>query len=298
MKKHILLLGFALVAARAARAQSAIGEVFSSDAGVRGSVILSGNGTRVLSGSQVSAGDGIALLKLERGGEVRICPKTSLSFSADPSGKALVLGLNTGSMELNYSLRAASDSLVTPDFRLQLISPGKFHFAISVLPSGDTCLRSLPGNNAAIFITEMMGSESYQLSPGKDVMFRTGKISGITDAPPICGCPEVKREMLRANVPPPMSPPMPPPAKEFFPPAKPAGEPHLEVDSSFVYRGNGVAEDYYVTVARLAVSRDNSRLALALLPRVSGPAQASDPPKKKQGMLDRIGGFLGRLFRK
>ncbi len=75
---------------------------------------------------------------------------------------------------------------------MQLISPGTFHFAISVAATGDTCVRSLPGNDAAVFIAEMMGRDSYQLSPGKSVMFRGGKISGATDAPAACGCPELK----------------------------------------------------------------------------------------------------------
>ncbi len=149
----------------------------------------------MLSGSQVTAGDGAALLKLERGGELRICAKTNLSLSADAAGKALVLGLNAGAMELNYSLASSADLLITPDFRLQLISPGTFHLAISVNPAGDTCLRSLPGNDASVFISEMMGSDSYQLSPGKNVMFRAGKISGATEAPAVCGCPETTPEM-------------------------------------------------------------------------------------------------------
>ena len=79
---------------------------------------------------------------------------------------------------------------MTPDFRLQLISPGTFHLAISVGASGDTCLRTLPGNDAAVFVAEMMGKDSYQLSPGKSVLFGGGKISGATVAPERCGCPE------------------------------------------------------------------------------------------------------------
>ena len=108
-----LVLGVALAAAPAVHGQKAIGEVFSSDASVRGSVSFSGGGTRVLSGSQVMAGDVAALLKLERGGELRICPKTNLSVSADANGAALALGLNTGAMELDYELSGAVDALMT-----------------------------------------------------------------------------------------------------------------------------------------------------------------------------------------
>lgn len=306
VNKYWLVLSCALLSAPAMYAQSAIGEVFASDASVRGSVILSGNGTRVLSGSQVSAGDAVAVLKLERGGQVRICPKTNLSLSADSAGKSLVLGMNAGAMEVDYPLLSASDSVLTPDFRLQLISPGDFHFAISVGVSGDTCLRTLPGNDAAVFVAEMMGSESYQLTPGKSVLFKAGKISGAMEAPKNCGCPEVKAEPVQAD------PKTVAPDAALEIPAKiaetiaadpqPTADAHMEVESTFVYRGkNAMPDDLYSTVSKLSVSTDNSHLALALLPKVSAPAvAAAEPPKaeKKPGVFHRLGKFMGRLFSK
>ena len=191
MRRLLLLgVGLALAASAQAQGQKALGVLFSGDASVRGAVLLRAQATEVLSGSQITAGEGSALLKLERGGQLRVCPKTNLSLNAGASGKALSLGLNAGAMELDYSLDSGADSLITPDFRLLLISPGSFHLAISVSSSGDTCMRSLPGNSASIFITEMMGSDSYQLAPGKNVLFMKGKISLATQAPAVCGCPE------------------------------------------------------------------------------------------------------------
>lgn len=289
----MLLLSFALVAAPAADAQNAIGEVFSGDASVRGSVLFSNHGTKVLSGSQVTAGEGVALLKLERGGQLRICPKTNLSLSADAGGKALVLGLNAGSMELNYSLATAADSLVTPDFRLQLISPGTFHLAISVSPAGDTCLRSLPGNDASVFVAEMMGNDSYQLSPGKNVMFRAGRISGATEAPADCGCAEIIAPKIAEPAPTPAEP-----ANQGVPPPDKPTEGHMEVDSSFVYRGKEAAPDLYNAVSRLSVATNDSKLALALIPKVTGPEAKTEAPAKKPGILHRLGSMLGRVFRR
>lgn len=314
MKKRLLLLGIALAASPALYAQNDIGEVFSSDASVRGSVVLSGHGAHVLSGSQVSAGDGVALLKLERGGELRICPKTNLSLSVDANGKSLVVGMNVGAMELNYSLQSSTDSVITPDFRLQLISPGNFHFAISVAPSGDTCLRSLPGNDASVFIAEMMGNGAYQLSPGKSALFKSGRISGLTDAPAVCGCPELKTEQPEpiltnlgstASAGAPATASLAPPSTDAVSsspttatPASNAQEAHLEVKGSFVYRGNEAVQDYYVAVSRLSLSTDNSRLALALLPQVSGPATEIKPQPQNPGFLHRLRRFLARLVGK
>jgi hypothetical protein len=297
VKKYLLLLVMALATAPALFAQKPVGELFSDDASVRGLVAFKRNGMHVLSGSQIAAGDGTALLKLERGGDLRICPKTSLSVSADAGGRSLVLGLNVGAMELDYTLPSAADSLITPDFRLQLISPGTFHFAISVAASGDTCVRTLRGNDAAVFIAEMMGGDSYQLSPGKSVMFKAGKISGATEAPAVCGCPETKPETrvpeVAAAVPAKKPTAELPPVADT-PAADEKAEPHLKVESAFIYRGS---EDYYTSVSRLSISLDNSKLALALLPQVSAPVAQIVPVERKRGFLSRFGSMLGRLFR-
>ncbi len=181
--------------------------------------------------------------------------------------------------------------LMTPDFRLQLISPGTFHFAISVAPAGDTCLRSLAGNDASVFISETMGTDSYQLSPGKSVMFRAGKISGATEAPAACGCPEMKQEMMVAQ------------AARSGGPGESGGRArktaagaesnadHLAGHPWLTWRWTALSftevmqavQDYYGAVARLSLSTDNSKLALALLPQVSGPAAEAKAAAKKEG---------------
>jgi len=176
-------------------------------------------------------------------------------------------------------------------------------------------MRSLPGNDASVFIAEMMGNGAYQLSPGKSVLFKAGRISGVTDAPARCGCPEPKAgtpapapagqasTAAIADSAKPLMPSIPTKATASSaasaPPntADPSGA-HLEVESSFVYRGNAAAQDYYESVARLSISADNSRLALALLPTVSGPVEATKPPVQNKGMLHRLGHFLGRLLGK
>ncbi|MGC2210331.1 MAG: hypothetical protein WA532_09495 [Candidatus Korobacteraceae bacterium] len=310
-KKQVLLLGFALAAMGVAQGQNAIGEVFSGDASVRGQVLFSNQGTQVLSGSQVAAGAGAAVLKLKRGGQVRICPGTNLSLTSDASGQALALAMSAGSMELNYTLTSAADAVLTPDFRLQLISPGTFHLAISVGASGDTCVRSLPGNDAAVFVAEMMGKDSYQLSPWKSVLFGGGKISGATVAPESCGCPEPAR-MPEVAESAPGSPAqgssaetvVPPPEQQITQPqpaektpeaaAEQTAVAHLQSNTQFVFRGDQPEPDLSGPVSRLSISTDNSALALALLPQVSGPPAPPAPAEKKSGFLHWLKHVFGR----
>lgn len=313
-KKQVLLLGFALAAMGAAQGQNAIGEVFSGDASVRGQVLFSNQGTQVLSGSQVTAGEGAAVLKLKRGGQVRICPGTNLSLTSDASGQALALAISAGSMELNYTLTSAADAVLTPDFRLQLISPGTFHLAISVGASGDTCVRSLPGSDAAVFVAEMMGKDSYQLSPWKSVLFGGGKISGATVAPQGCGCPEPgpparMPELAEAATGSPAQggsaeTAVPPPDQQITQPqpaekapeaaAEQTAVAHLQSNTQFVFRGEQAEPDLSGLVSRLSISTDNSALALALLPQVSGPPPPPAPVEKKSGFLHWLRHVFGR----
>src|SRR5512140_449438 len=93
------VLGLLCVAPSLLAAQNTVGEVFASDASVRGSVVFVGGGTQVLSGSQVAAGSSSALLRLKRGGDVRICPGTELSVATSPEGHSLLLSLSAGSIE-------------------------------------------------------------------------------------------------------------------------------------------------------------------------------------------------------
>ena len=149
-----------------AYAQKTVGEVFATDATVKGSVLLAGGGTRMMSGSSVTAGNAAAVLKLSRGGEVRVCSRTSISVTSSPSGRDLLLGMGTGDIEAHYRLGSSTDSILTPDFKIQLSGPGDFHVAVGSDPRGNTCVRSLPANTASVIVTELMGDGTYQVKAG------------------------------------------------------------------------------------------------------------------------------------
>jgi len=184
------LLAVLALATGSGVAQDALAEVFASDATVRGSVVLAGSGTRVLSGSSVSAGAQAAVVRLVRGGEVRICPGNSVTLASATGGRELLWGVGTGAIEVHYALQASADTLMTPDFRLLLAGPGAFHFALSSDNRGNTCVRSLAGATSSVIVQEMAGSGSYQVRPGDQVLFRNGRMSEVDATTPLsCGCP-------------------------------------------------------------------------------------------------------------
>jgi hypothetical protein len=168
----------------------AVGDLVSADATVRGSVQTVATGTRVMSGSSVTAGSTTAALKLARGGEVRVCPRSSVSLTLSPSGQDLAMALGTGGMETHFRLRSSADIIMTPDFRILLAGPGNFDYAVAADARGNTCVKALASNTSSLIVSEIMGDGTYQVQPGQQVYFRNGSVANPGNTvPPDCGCP-------------------------------------------------------------------------------------------------------------
>jgi hypothetical protein len=307
-------------------AQQQVGELYATDASVLGSVILASGGMKVLSGSSVVAGKETALLRLDRGGNVRFCPRTSVSVASAPSGSNLMLGMNTGQLEVNYSLAGPSnaDALVTPDFRLLLEGPGDFHFAIGTNSKGDTCVRALKGNTGAVTVTELMGDTSYQVRAQEEVLFRGGRLSQRQRAlPSDCGCPEPSPVLRASNEepPPPPSPsaggtpdssqaasdnaPAEPPVEQAMAAVKTPEAPpeiHLQMEAPFVYNADQ-SEPMVETVTRLRMTPVPQYRIVVAPPPVADPATAASAKQTpesgaphKHSLLRRVGGRVGSFF--
>jgi hypothetical protein len=302
-----LLLTFAtfpLALVSFAQAQGPVGEVFASDASVQGSVTLAASGgAQVMSGSQVSAGVRPAILKLARGGTVRICPNTILTVTSSISGRSLLYSMNKGQIEFHFDLSSEAYAVQTPDYRVQFIGPGHFDLAMCANDRGELRLRGR-NSTSAIIVSEMLGDGVYQAPAGTSLDFHGGSVRDVT--PPdgtICGCEEPPPVKLE---PPPVTvevakqeaPALPPPAAELPP------ETHVQVDAPFVYHGDEPNDDTIYTLAKLGT--DNS-LAVKLaptvlppkkgarLPTVSEPA-GEQPKKESRGFFRKIGRFFGKMF--
>jgi hypothetical protein len=258
---------------------------------------------RQASGASFSAGFSTETLRLSRGGEVHLCPGTTISIVHPQNGGDLLLAMGVGALETHYALEQSADTILTPDFRMLLRGPGEFHYAIRVNSRGDTCVRALPGNTAPIIVYESIGDGKFEVVPSDQLVFHGGHLSTTDTAfhsgqvaqvehvvPEDCGCP-APVPVLRAEL-----PALPVPAENNISissrsPAAP-NEKAADFEATLVFSQKGPAPPKPVDLPL------SSRQILFPDPVVTPPPSPQVVNQKAhKGVLRKVTGFFSRIFR-
>ena len=177
------------------QAQQPIGRTTAQEVKVSGAMDLHAGEILLGNGSAVSAGEQIVRISLTRGGELRLCPTTTVHLSKDSTvekedSTALMMALDRGALEANYVTGKYSDVLLTPDFRILLSGPGAANVSVRVNAKGDTCVDNHGENAPYVTVSSLFDGGVYRVQPNQRVLFEHGSLRDVVDKEKeLCGCP-------------------------------------------------------------------------------------------------------------
>lgn len=277
---------------------------------VRDGIAVIGNSAAVTTALQA------ADISLARGGTVKVCAGSAAHLSQSSiavSRPPLLLALDRGAMEVRTG-GGKTDSILTPDLRMELSDAAPLDLRIRVVANGDTCVENAGKDAPIVHVSETFGDATYFIRPGQRVLFEHGSLREVVDhETSSCGCPRTDALVLAGkgklgdgkipeaalqhpfpeavsqglNQPDPLQP-------------TPMGETHTQVSSTLRYDGttNTVTGPPGQTTTAVA---DEATVAPVIpkpqTPSASDPhVERSRPPDEGQHPFRAIGHFFRRIF--
>jgi hypothetical protein len=275
--------------------------------------------------TSIGAGDAAAEVALTRGGKLKICASTKIHLSTDTTtpGSGLMIALDRGALEAQYTPGQYSDVLLTPDLRILISAPGQADLSIRVNNQGDTCIDNHGDHAPYMLASSLFGDGAYRVQPNQRVLFEHGSLEQVVDnEQEPCGCPPpvsvastgtpganpaqpgqaVTPNATAAANPFPLAESeglQPPPATPTTP-AVPAGTPHVEVSAPLAYDANhpnavGPAPPAASSSAGGASGATPVPTSAIHVDTAQAPP-APAPKPKSGGFFSSIGHFFKRLF--
>ena len=299
LSKPVVLCLCVAAAGSLACAQSSIGTVSTEGAHVQGVVSVSAGKATLQNNGTVTAGNQASEVSLTRGGAVKVCAGSTVSFSqsaaprmASPmSRNPLLVALQRGATEIQTGVQR-NDSIVTPDLRVEMSDNATLDLRVRVNSNGDTCVENLGKNAPMLHVTEQFSGAGYLVKPGQRVLFEHGSVREVVDRESTnCGCPRGGKG-----------------SKDDFPeavsaglvqpdvPAVAPGDTHVQVAAGFDYNGaTGTATGPPAPGSTAPSVTTRSDTAAAAGPQPV-PARAQPEEHESSNPFRAIGRFFRRLF--
>jgi hypothetical protein len=316
------LLVLCLAVATPLVAQQPIGRTSATEVQVSGAVDISHGETVLGNGSQITAGEQAVNITLQRGGSLRLCSTTTVHLSKDrsiddPSSSALMMALDRGAIEANYTVGKYSDVLLTPDLRILISGPGQADLRIRVNTKGDTCVDNHGASAPYVTVTSQLEGGAYRVLPDQRVSFQHGSLGEVIDhEPELCGCPVMPATSIATSKGPdgqPIGGPSSTPADTAFPiaeseglaappkpspvPVVPPGETHTQVNVPLTY--NGETPPPAASPAPPVTAPPATAQPAPTPTEAAAPTPPTPPARQSTssgGVFHRIGHFFSRIF--
>lgn len=285
-------------------AQQAMGSVAAADVQVTGGLEVAAARVKLVSNASVTALDHTAQIDLDRGGNLALCAGSAFHLLRSGSAGSLLFALDHGAMEI-HSRSETQDTVVTPDLRFTLLTPGLLDLRIRVTREGDTCVENRGSAAPVVQVAESFSSAQYHLAPGQHVMFEHGSVREVVDNERSnCGCPGPTPAMVASTTTNGTSTntaeqaaamhPFPEAQSQGLAETKPTVPLPANTDSaalSYTPAGGSVA-----STPAVATSAPPAITAAAGPASSGGPAEPPPAPPGAHAILHSIGRFFKKLF--